>query len=552
MRMKRLGLVCVALVALPLGARADVALTDASGLEYFIVESRTYDTAFSASAAASEASFTGAVMATTEAGGAQTTTLTDAFDGYGTVALSFAGTVPAEAPVVGPDYVFYNDTGALTDVDPAVCGGRELHFPTQEFTAPSGTTMDMTRRVFVPSDDEFVRWLTIIEHTAGDAVTFHVGGSHDLGSDELTTLTDSSSGDTLADTTDTWVTSMEGYAAGESYDVRLGHIFQGAGSPAAPVASLDFTDGNDVLYWWYTITLNPGETAAIMYFATGQPTKAEAATQAAAVAGLEGSTLDCIDTDLRPSILNFEVAVCPGAPDGTVCDDDNPCTVDDSCTGGVCGGDANACDDADACTADSCDPDTGCANDPIDDCVSCTTDDECDDGAACNGAETCDTGACAAGEALVCEDDDDCTTDSCDDGSGCVFDPIDDCGGDGGMPDGGTDADTPDGGDDAGSDAATDDAGSDDAGPVDDAGREDSSVPEDAGDTTGGTTGGTDSDAGITTSSDGGGVDGGGGDNDDDGCGCRVPTGRSSTPLTGLLGGLVLGALVIARRRRRR
>jgi len=123
------------------------------------------------------------------------------------------------------------------------------------------------------------------------------------------------------------------------------------------------------------------------------------------------------------------------------CDDGNACTTDscDPATG--CTTEPVTCDDGDACTTDSCDPATGCTTEPVtcDDNDACTTDScvdgeceftaldcddndpctidsceagqcvntpkTCDDGLYCNGVETCDaeTGACVAGEPIVCE-----------------------------------------------------------------------------------------------------------------------------------------------------
>ena len=51
----------------------------------------------------------------------------------------------------------------------------------------------------------------------------------------------------------------------------------------------------------------------------------------------------------------------PAAPDGTTCDDANPCTAEDRCATGTCVGTGTiSCDDQDACTFDSCDPKDGC------------------------------------------------------------------------------------------------------------------------------------------------------------------------------------------------
>lgn len=56
-------------------------------------------------------------------------------------------------------------------------------------------------------------------------------------------------------------------------------------------------------------------------------------------------------------------------PEGTPCNDGDACSVDDQCTGGVCGGSVKGCDDGNPCTDDTCDSQTGgCANTPIPGC----------------------------------------------------------------------------------------------------------------------------------------------------------------------------------------
>ena len=55
-------------------------------------------------------------------------------------------------------------------------------------------------------------------------------------------------------------------------------------------------------------------------------------------------------------------------PPGTSCDDQDACTVQDHCTGSVCGGFVLGCTDGDPCTKDECVPQTGCTHAPIADC----------------------------------------------------------------------------------------------------------------------------------------------------------------------------------------
>ena len=90
-------------------------------------------------------------------------------------------------------------------------------------------------------------------------------------------------------------------------------------------------------------------------------------------------------------------------PNGTACDDGDPCTEAGQCNGGQCGGVKVACNDDNPCTNDACDPITGkCAFIPngalCDDGLLCTVNDQCSDG-ECKGAGNPD---------CQCQNDDDC------------------------------------------------------------------------------------------------------------------------------------------------
>jgi cysteine-rich repeat protein len=128
------------------------------------------------------------------------------------------------------------------------------------------------------------------------------------------------------------------------------------------------------------------------------------------------------------------------------CSDGNPCTLDDTCVNGDCAsGQTFSCDDGNPCTDDECDPKLGCifkpSNAPCEDGNPCTEDDacnqgtctsgkpaSCDDGLFCNGFETCaPNNGCVPGEAPVIDDGVGCTVDVCDnDQAAVVHEPNDD------------------------------------------------------------------------------------------------------------------------------
>jgi hypothetical protein len=108
-------------------------------------------------------------------------------------------------------------------------------------------------------------------------------------------------------------------------------------------------------------------------------------------------------------------AKAPGFP----CDDNNTCTIGDQCQNGQCtGGQIMNCDDFNSCTTDICSPGQGCIYQPK------NQGSPCDDNNACTVNDFCDEGACKPGPAKDCDDYNDCTTDSCGAGGLCNHAPL--------------------------------------------------------------------------------------------------------------------------------
>lgn len=285
-------------------SNGDLPLTDASGLEYFLNTDITYITSSSASAAASEASYTAAVAATTMGGGTTSSTLEDAFDGYNAMCLVVDNTITL-CSAFDANFVVYRDNGPPigTECTGGVSGvDRQVIFPVQ-----TSGTIQMQRKVFVPDNDEFARWLNYFTNTDTMSHTVTMVTSNNLGSDDLTRIVSSSSGDAAADTTDTWVSTFEDYSGTTSSDPRLGHVLQGPGA-AVPLAGVTFTDGDENPFWGYTFTLAPGETKIIVNYATGQPSKADANAKAAELGdGLNANQFACMSDTERAQVANFVV-----------------------------------------------------------------------------------------------------------------------------------------------------------------------------------------------------------------------------------------------------
>jgi len=140
-----------------------------------------------------------------------------------------------------------------------------------------------------------------------------------------------------------------------------------------------------------------------------------------------GGPMVCVDPDdpCLTAKCDPETSECASVPlaDSAQCEDGDPCTVEDQCTGGVCGGVPRDCSGQDeGCTVGVCDPLTGsCVEQPAEQGASC------DDLTACTVDDVCDGNVCA-GIPTDCGDlDGPCTEGVCNDQTGeCVTKNLDD------------------------------------------------------------------------------------------------------------------------------
>ncbi len=235
-------------------------------------------------------------------GGVVSSSLSDMFDGYEAICVSLTGAT-GPCSTGNPSYIMYNKNGpASIDVTvPAIptCTNRQYVYQPQTIGA-----LSVRRKVFVPTNDRFIRWMDIFTNTSLLPVTFNMITSNNLGSDSNTIITGSSSGDNAAQTNDLWVATFQNYSGVTSSDPRIGHVLQGTGAPT-PVSLIHFANGDDNPYWGFTITLAPGQTKIIVNYATGQGSKAAAATQAANLAAYGANAQQCMSATELAQVVNF-------------------------------------------------------------------------------------------------------------------------------------------------------------------------------------------------------------------------------------------------------
>lgn len=121
--------------------------------------------------------------------------------------------------------------------------------------------LTVTRKIFVPATDAFVRYAEILTNTGGSPVMVDVRISGNLGSDEYTDLVNfSSDGNQTVDPGDQWIASHW-----DSSDPAVAFFFPGA-SPSK------FDD--DVEYTWTDVTIEAGATVVLYHWGfqlTGGP-----------------------------------------------------------------------------------------------------------------------------------------------------------------------------------------------------------------------------------------------------------------------------------------
>ena len=116
---------------------------------------------------------------------------------------------------------------------------------------------------------------------------------------------------------------------------------------------------------------------------------------------------DCTDDSCSPE------SGCVYTNNAAACDDGDPCTLVDSCGNSTCSGVGTLnCDDGNSCTENTCAEGLGCSYP--------AQSGSCDDGNPCSLGDLCVGGACNPGpESLICDDGDACTDDYCDATEGC-------------------------------------------------------------------------------------------------------------------------------------
>jgi hypothetical protein len=201
-----------------------------------------------------------------------------------------------------PQQLAYNPGAPLAAED---CvqknANRQLTFQTQTFDALG---LAVTRKVFVPSNAEFVRWLNIVTNTGTQPTQVGITLQGQLGSGADTKITATSTGDSIITSGDLWWTTAQVVPQGaRSFQPRIGFAVQGPGATAPP-RSLGI-DGTGRAIATYTPTIAPGASAIVMTFTTVQGNNKQAKKTMESVVGLPANAITCMSQRELGQVVNF-------------------------------------------------------------------------------------------------------------------------------------------------------------------------------------------------------------------------------------------------------
>jgi hypothetical protein len=222
--------------------------------------------------------------------------LTPAFNGFnGLLVTGFAGQSLAQ-PLV------YNPGMPLASQECEQGGeNRQLVFEPQTFASHN---LQLQRKVFVPNNDAYTRWLNIITNTGTETAEVDVSLLGKLASGDNTKVTATSTGDSSLGVQDTWFSTAQVLPANiQSFQPKLGFVVQGAGA-TSPATSLGINTSGQTAAT-YHISIAAGDSAILLTFVTVQGQTKQAKNKASNLVTLPSKAVTCLSEQELAQIVNF-------------------------------------------------------------------------------------------------------------------------------------------------------------------------------------------------------------------------------------------------------
>ena len=178
-------------------------------------------------------------------------------------------------------------------------GGREVVIGPVSISG-----LQITRKIYVPTDQSYARFLEIVTNPGATTVNYTLPLYTNLGSDGSEPYVMTSSGDSLTTTDDDWLITDDNASGSSGGDPVVTHVVSGQGGQQRTAS---FVKGSGQVNYSYALSLAPGETKIIMHFASQAPNQATAVTRAQQLAALQLNELAGM-TDVELSeVVNFNL-----------------------------------------------------------------------------------------------------------------------------------------------------------------------------------------------------------------------------------------------------
>jgi hypothetical protein len=215
----------------------------------------------------------------------------------------------------------YNPGQALAGQDCPDSNGKnkQLDFAPQTLPPPN-QNLTLSRKVYVPSNDDWARWLNIVTNTGSASMQVTISLLGLIGSGSQTYVVTTSSGDNILTTSDLWFTTAQN--VNNSLEPTIGYVVQGP-NPQMPVSNLGIsttTTPPGKAAFSYNVTIPGGGTAIVMTFVTvqGKNKAAKNTCNDIVTDPLPSSAIKCISEQELAQVVNFEHITPPQLKNSTV------------------------------------------------------------------------------------------------------------------------------------------------------------------------------------------------------------------------------------------
>ena len=237
-----------------------------------------------------------------------TVPLTNAFNGFNGLLVTAVNGEELTDPLV-----FNPGENLASEECPQNGKNRQLVFQTQTFPL---LNLQLTRKVFVPRNAPFLRWLNVVTNTGPHPVSVSLALLGLLGSGTDTRITSTSTGEPGLSSQVQWFTTAQQTAQGTfSRQPKLGFVVQGPGAGPPPSVAINSLGRTGFVY---TPSLEPGASAIVMTFVTVQGNKKQAKKTVRRLVTLPAKAITCLTQPELQEIVNFASITLPVTKKATI------------------------------------------------------------------------------------------------------------------------------------------------------------------------------------------------------------------------------------------